>query len=115
MNDFYNLVPKVWDDILEKLSGHLDPEDKIRLMIDHPCLTDPIPFYLTQKKSLKSHKIAEKVAHTQQLKKELAYGADMKVVFTYSQLPNGYGYRRDYQGSERKFRWTWWNLYHYQE
>ncbi|MCP4344126.1 MAG: hypothetical protein GY795_01195, partial [Desulfobacterales bacterium] len=56
MNDFYNLVPKVWDDILEKLSGHLDPEDKIGLMIDHPCLTDPIPFYLTQKKSLNGHK-----------------------------------------------------------
>ncbi|MCP4339606.1 MAG: hypothetical protein GY799_12120 [Desulfobulbaceae bacterium] len=104
MNDCYDLVPKVWDNILEKLSGHLDPDDKIGLSIDHPCLTDAIPFPLMKKKFLNGHKIAEKVAHTQQSKKELSYGADMKVIFTYSQLPIGSGYKRDYQGSVKNHK-----------
>ncbi len=73
--------------VLPKLSGHLDSDDKIGLSIYHTYLTDAIPFPLMKKKFLNGNKIAENVASVQQSKTELHYGSDMKVVFTYSQLP----------------------------
>ena len=71
MNDCYDLVPMVWDHILDHLFRHLEPDDKVGLAIHHPSLTDPIHLPLTEMNKLNGFKIAQKVAKIQQSKKEL--------------------------------------------
>ncbi|MCP4345358.1 MAG: hypothetical protein GY795_07510, partial [Desulfobacterales bacterium] len=89
MDDFYNMVPKVWANILEKACRIMGPNDKVGLEIRHPALDDPIPFELRPKGWLTGDKIANKIAKVQQSKKELKYGEQMYVEFTFSRVPQG--------------------------
>ncbi|MCP3663383.1 MAG: hypothetical protein GY696_12960, partial [Gammaproteobacteria bacterium] len=52
MNNVYELAPKVWDEILNRLFSNLGPDDKIGLSVHHPSLTDPIYIPLTSRDKL---------------------------------------------------------------
>jgi len=71
MDNFYDLAPKVWSDILGKLFANLGSEDKIGVSINHPSLTDPIHIPLTQRDKLNGDQIANQIAKVQQSKRDL--------------------------------------------
>ncbi|MCP3668114.1 MAG: hypothetical protein GY696_37425 [Gammaproteobacteria bacterium] len=104
MNNVYELAPKVWNEILNTLFSNLGSDDKIGLSIHHPSLTDPIFVPLTSRNKLNGDKIANMIAKVQQSKKELKYGEEMRVVFIYSTIPKGQGFKRDYQGSVKEHK-----------
>ncbi len=99
MNNVYELASKVWNEILDRLFSHLDTDDKIGLSVHHPSLTETIHIPLTGRATLDGEKISNKIAKVQQSQKELRYGEEMKVVFIYSTVPKGSGYKRDYRGT----------------
>jgi hypothetical protein len=99
MDNFYDLAPKIWENILGRLFGSLGPSDKIGLEINHPSLDSDIEIPFGQKQFLTGDKIANQISKTRQSKKALTYGEEMKVTFKYTKLPVGSGYKRDYRGT----------------
>ncbi len=102
MNNVFELAPKIWDQILDRLFSHLDSGDKIGVSVHHPSLTDPIHIPLTAKETLNGEKISNKIAKVQQSKRELRYGEEMRAVFIYSRVPKGTGFKRDYRGTVKE-------------
>ncbi|MCP3663059.1 MAG: hypothetical protein GY696_11280, partial [Gammaproteobacteria bacterium] len=82
----------------DRLFSHLKKDDKIGLNVHHPRLTEAIHIPLTGRETLNGEKISNKIAKVQQSQKELRYGEEMRVVFIYSTVPKGSGFKRDYRG-----------------
>ncbi|MCP3666288.1 MAG: hypothetical protein GY696_27940, partial [Gammaproteobacteria bacterium] len=87
MNNVYEMAPKVWNEILDRLFSHLDTDDKIGLSVQHPRLTETIHIPLTGRATLEGETISNKIAKVLQSRKELRYGEEMRVVFIYSTVP----------------------------
>ncbi len=69
MNNVYELAPKVWDEILDRLFSHLDTDDKIGRSVHHPSLTETIHIPVTGRATLDGEKISNKIAKVQQSRK----------------------------------------------
>jgi hypothetical protein len=87
-------VRRLFRDLLKKVKEEMQtqPNDYIRLNIDHPSLDSPIWIEFTQTKNLTEDKILNKIEAVQQSKKEfLISGGGSQLDFFHVQYPEGSG------------------------
>ena len=90
----HSVLSRAFDAVLDKVRETVgaEPEDRLALQIDHPCLDTPIFFPWTAAHKLNGEGIMARIAQIQQSKKALRVDSQLVVGATHFRMPRGAGH-----------------------